>query len=580
LPGDYVLSLCFDSEKNLWVGTDGGGLDRVKKKVFSAPAELSVGVAQSAAEDKQGGLWTAFNLHGLTYWRTNSTQHFDMPLNAWCVLVDSHQQVWAGTSGQGVFRFVDGSFRPAPLALPAGRKIFSLCESHDGHIWAGGENGLASFDGQRWIHISAGEGLPKDAIRALAEDTNGVLWIGTESEGLFSLRDGKISAANAPVKDVSTLLANPDGSLWAGSFVHGLARRSAAGEWKSFSSTLNGLANDDIGSLAEDSAGNLWVGSYEGLMRVEKNSIAGVLTGTAKTLSCRTFLTRECSAGAQPAAARARDGRLWFPTVEGMVSVNPAELKLNTNPPPVVIESVLMDGVELKTKSLASGWHDAVTLTPEVEQLEIRFTALSFSAPKGSRFGAQFKYWLENRDKGPTDLRNERVVILNRLAPGDYTFHVMACNEDGVWNDKGAAFAIHVEPPFWRRPGFIASSIVIFLGVLAGTIYLISTAKLKRQLRAAQQKELIERERARIARDLHDQLGANLTQVTLLGEMAEADKDLPEEVEQHAQQICDTARETTHALDEIVWAVNPSNDTLEGLANYACKYAQDYFALA
>jgi len=113
-----------------------------------------------------------------------------------------------------------------------------------------------------------------------------------------------------------------------------------------------------------------------------------------------------------------------------------------------------------------------------------------------------------------------------------------------------------------------------------GVIYLISTAKLKRQLRVARQKELIEQERARIARDLHDQLGANLTQVTLLGEMAEADKALPGEIEQHAQQICATARETTRALDEIVWAINPSNDTLEGLANYAGKYAQDYFALA
>ena len=137
-----------------------------------------------------------------------------------------------------------------------------------------------------------------------------------------------------------------------------------------------------------------------------------------------------------------------------------------------------------------------------------------------------------------------------------------------------------MEPPFWRTPGFIAVSVLVLLGALAGVIYLISTAKLKRELRVLHQKELIEKERARIARDLHDQLGANLTQVTLLGEMAELDKELPAEVEQHAQQICATARETTRSLDEIVWAVNPSNDTLEGLANYACKYAQDYFALA
>ena len=584
LAQDLVLSLCFDSEKNLWVGNDaapgGGGLNRVKKKVFSAPSELSGGVAQSVAEDAAGGLWTAFNLRGLTYWRTNSAQHFDTPQNAWCVLADRREQVWAGTSGQGLFRLVDGSFQPVPAAMPAGQNIFSLCEARDGKVFVGGENGLASFDGTNWNYFTVNNGLPKSAVRALAEDTNGVLWIGTKSEGLFTLRDEKVSGVDSPLKDISTVLVGADGSLWAGSFVHGLARRSSAGDWKTFSSTLNGLANDDIGSLAEDGAGNLWIGSYEGLVRVEKNSIADVLAGAAKTLTCRTFLTRECSAGAQPSALRARDGRLWFPTIEGLVAVNPAELKLNTNQPPVIIESVRVDGVELQTNVFASGWRGAVTLTPQDEQLEIRFTALNFSAPKGSRFGAQFKYWLENRDKTWTDWRNERVVVLSRLAPGNYIFHVIACNEDGVWNEDGATFAIKVEPPFWKKTSFLVAVALVFLGVLAGIIYLVSTAKLKRQLRAAQQKELIEHERARIARDLHDQLGANLTQVTLLGELAEMDKDSPGEVAQHAQQICETARESAHSLDEIVWAVNPSNDTLEGLANYACKYAQDYFALA
>src|SRR4029079_16493653 len=109
---------------------------------------------------------------------------------------------------------------------------------------------------------------------------------------------------------------------------------------------------------------------------------------------------------------------------------------------------------------------------------------------------------------------------------------------------------------------------------------LLSTQKLQRELAALKQKEELEKERARIARDLHDQLGANLMQVVLLGELAESDRNQPEEVEAHAHQICDTARETTKALDEIVWAVNPSNDSLEGLITYICKYAQEYFEIA
>jgi signal transduction histidine kinase len=116
--------------------------------------------------------------------------------------------------------------------------------------------------------------------------------------------------------------------------------------------------------------------------------------------------------------------------------------------------------------------------------------------------------------------------------------------------------------------------------MITGTVYLISTQRLKAQVARLRQQEALEHERARISRDLHDQLGANLTQVALLGELAEADKDLPDEVEDHARQISQTARETTRALDEIVWAANPANDTLEGLVTYVCKYAQEFLALA
>ncbi|HEV2694485.1 MAG TPA: two-component regulator propeller domain-containing protein, partial [Verrucomicrobiae bacterium] len=391
LSEDYVLSLCFDSEKNLWVGTDGGGLDRVRKNFFSAPPALAGNVAQSVAEDGKGGIWSAFNLGGLTYWITNSAQHFHVPLNAWCVLVDSRQQVWAGTSGaissqpgfgRGLYRLVDGNFQPVPAALAAGQKIFSLCQTHDGKVWVGGDSGLGSFDGNEWRFYSLNDGLPKSAVRALAEDTNGVLWIGTESEGLYALREGNISAITASVKDISTLLSAADGSLWVGTYGHGLAHQAAGDGWKFFSSTLNGLVSDDIGSLVEDGEGNIWTGSYEGLVRVGKQSFADVVSGAAKTLSSRTFLTHEFSAGAQPSALRAHDGKLWFPTIEGVVAINPADLRLNTNPPPVIIESVLVDDVELKTNLLDSKWTSAITLTPENEQLEIHFTSLNFSAPK------------------------------------------------------------------------------------------------------------------------------------------------------------------------------------------------------
>ena len=576
----YVLSLCLDREGNLWVGTDGGGLVRVKRKIFSTPDGLGGGVALSAAEDNQGGLWASFNLRGLAYWQTNSVQHFSIgnESKAGPVLVDARGQVWAGTSGEGLFRMIAGIFMPEAGTGKIGRQIYALFQSRDGTVWAGGKTGLGGFDGQGWKFFSTAEGLPLNAVRALAEDARGNLWIGTEGGGLFTLRDGKISAANAPVKDISALLVDRDDVLWAGTSGHGLARL-AQGHWTTCAAA-DGLAGDDIGYLIEDDLTNLWIGSYEGLTRVEKKSLADFAADSSKKISCRTFLTRECSAGAQPAAIRTRDGRNWFPTIEGLASVNPADLKPDNMPPPVVIESVLVDGVPQKNNPLSSIWPASVTLTPQNEQLEIHFTSLNFSAPKRAQLAVRFKYQLEGRDKNPTDVGDARVAHVPKLPSGKYVFRVTACNEDGFWNDTGATIAVTVEPPFWQTRSFVITATLAFLAALAGIIYLISTAKLKRQLRVAQQKEMIEHERARIARDLHDQLGANLTQVMLLGEMAEVDKDLPGEVEQHAQQICATARETTRSLDEIVWAVNPSNDTLESLANYACKYAQDYFAMA
>jgi signal transduction histidine kinase/ligand-binding sensor domain-containing protein len=575
----WVLSFCFDREGNLWVGTDGGGLNRIKKNNFNPPAGLPGGVAKSAAEDLAGGLWVTFNAQGLVHSLTNTVLNYSIGTfsNAWSVLVDRQQHVWAGTRGEGLFRFTSGKFQPVMEAGKIGLQIFALFQGRDGKVWIGGENGLGSFGAQGWNYYSPADGLPPNAIRALAEDAAGNLWIGTDGGGLFTLREEKISVANAPVKDISYLLVDREGVLWAGTSAHGLARFQN-GSWTGFTED-DGLIND-IGYLIEDDLGDLWIGSYEGLLRVGKKSLQDFAADRSRKISCRTFLTRECSAGAQPAAIRTQDGRLWFPTTEGFVSVNPADLELNTNPPPVVIESVLVDGVQQKNNPLSSTWPGTVTLTPENEQLEIHFTALNFSAPKRAQLAVRFKYQLEGRDKKPTDAGGERVAHFSRLAHGKYVFRVTACNEDGYWNDTGATIAVTVLPPFWQTRPFVIATTLVFLGALAGIIYLISTAKLKRQLRIAQQKEMIEHERARIARDLHDQLGANLTQVTLLGEMAEVDKDLPGEVEQHAQQICATARETTRSLDEIVWAVNPSNDTLESLANYACKYAQDYFAMA
>jgi len=591
LSSAFVLSLCMDHEGNLWVGTDGDGLDRVKRKIFNSPAEFHAWPAQSLSENAQGGLWMTFGALGASYWQTNSLEDFHVGRyqNAWTVLVDREQHVWIGTWDEGLFRFETNHFVPAPGAETLGPRIFALFQDHHGQLWAGTQNGLARRNGEQWTLFTTQNGLSENGVRAIAEDADGNLWVGTDNGGLNFFKDGKFTsyqqtAEGLPGNDISALYLDKEGVLWIGTAGHGLARFHN-GQWKRYS-TLDGLASNGIGYIIEDDKGNLWIGSNAGLMRIAKKSLDDYVTGPANVISCRTYgeadglPTRECSIGAQPATIRTHDGRLWFPTVKGFVSVNPAAIKPNMQPPPVMIEYVLVDGREQRTNLLASAWPQTITIAPGnkqlLVQLEIHYTALNFAAPDSVRF----KYRLEGRETAWTDVRDERTAYYSEVPPGHYRFHVIACNEDGVWNETGSFLDITVEPQFWQTGWFRVTAIVCILGLIVAAVRYFSTQKLQRQLQVLKQREVLEQERSRIARDLHDQLGANLTQVALLGEMAEDDKNAPEEVEAHARQISQTARETTRALDEIVWAVNPANDTLDGLVNYACKYAQEYLALA
>ena len=584
LSSAFVLSLCLDREGNLWVGTDGEGLDRIKRKTFSTPTEHHSWVVQSISGDGSGGLWLAFNAHGVSCWITNSMQDFGVSRHqsAWTVLVDHQQRVWVGTMDEGLFQFQTNHFLPAPGAEILGPHIFALFEDHQGWLWAGTQNGLARWNGEDWKIYTTPDGL---VVRAIAEDAEGDLWIGTESHGLVFFKAGKFisyqkEGEGLPGNDISCLYLDRDGVLWVGTSGHGLAR-FYQGKWTRYS-TDNGLASNSIDYIIEDDGGCLWIGSNAGLMRIQKKSLNNFTRELANSISCRTYSeadglpTRECSAGSQPAACRDRDGRLWFPTTKGLVSVNPADIKTNLQPPLVMIESVLVDGQEQKTNRFSSAWQPSVTVPPGHEQLEIHYTGLNFSAPGEVRF----KYRLEGHETAWTEAGDARVAYYPNVPPGNYRFHVIAGNEDGKWNETGGVLEVTVQPQFWQTWWFRTVVILCLVGIVVAVVRYLSTQKLRRQLQLLEQQEALEKERFRIARDLHDQLGANLTQVALLGEMAEADKNSPAEVESHAQQISQTARETTRSLDEIVWAVNPSNDTLEGLVNYICKYAQEYLALA
>jgi signal transduction histidine kinase/ligand-binding sensor domain-containing protein len=595
-----VLSVAVDREGNLWVGTNGGGLNRIKRKVFATLAGSEGLVVQSVCEDKHGGLWTGYNGESrVDYFRGGTNQTFriisDPGIAPNCdvksVFVDGTGRVLAGIRFNGdprdlpdrLFEFREGRFRAVAGTAAVNENVSVLYQDGRGVLWAGLQTGLARRDEGGWTMFTSRDGLAGDEVRAVCEDRKGNLWVATGS-GLSRFNDGRFisfhKSDGLPSDDLSCLFVDAEGSLWVGTRGSGLARLKD-GRWIQFT-TGDGLIGNSIGYILEDGEKNLWIGSNAGLMRIPKKSLDDFAEQPGAELNCRGYNeadglpTRECTQGSQPAACLASDGSLWFPTARGLVSVVSSALRQNPYQPPVIIESILVEGTQQLTNRLRAAAPEVIRLPPGREHLEIHYTSLNLGAADQSRF----RYRLEGYEKDWNLVGAARSVRYPKLPPGTYHFQVSAANEDGIWNPAAAIQRIEVIPPFWRTAWFIGLVALVALGFVVATVHYLSTQRLQRELVVLKQQEELEKERSRIARDLHDQLGANLMQVALLGELAESDKHLPEEVEGHARQIYETARETTKALDEIVWAVNPSNDTLDGLVNYICKYAQEYYELA
>jgi signal transduction histidine kinase len=189
----------------------------------------------------------------------------------------------------------------------------------------------------------------------------------------------------------------------------------------------------------------------------------------------------------------------------------------------------------------------------------------------------RFRYRLEGLDTDWVEAGARRAAFYNYVPPGQYRFRVVACSSEGIWNQAGASLPLIILPHFWQAWWFIALAAVGLLGTVGGAVRLVEKRKHQRRLKQIEQERALERERARIAQDLHDDLGSSLTRISLLSDLARADKENPAQVEGHAQKISQSASQTVRALEEIVWALRPGSDSLQSLVEYIAHFANELF---
>ena len=251
--------------------------------------------------------------------------------------------------------------------------------------------------------------------------------------------------------------------------------------------------------------------------------------------------------------------------------VDPSHLSINTLPPPVVIESILVND-EPRPRYPADG--QRLALAPGAHRLEFQYTGLSFAAPER----VCFKYRLEGLGPKWVDAGTRRTVNFNFLPPGNYTFEVIACNNDNAWSPTSAQLSFTILPSFWQTVWFRAVCLLGVVALASAGVWYGMQRRMRRALELVERQRAVERERARIARDIHDDLGASLARINLLSQSVSRTIREPEPARQELHGITDTVRQTMRTMDEIVWAVDPKHDTLDSLANYLSKLAQELMA--
>lgn len=590
LSHDWVRALCEDREGNIWIGTGAGfdGLRPRRVQMLDAPdgwqgcavLSFSVGADGSAWIGSEGaGLYRYSGSEWAKYGEANGLSNSFV----WSVLETKAGELYAGTWGGGLYVKKGERFVSAGELDQITAPVVSLYEGSRGEVWIGTKLGLHRLEGGRITWSAGKDRLALPDVRAITESPDGTLWFGMSGGGLGALKEGMLRQYRKTdgVGSDFVLCFNqePDGTLWYGTADNGIGR------WKNGKfariSGEQGLRNGAILHLVDDGAGNFWVGSQYGILRVSKTELeqcADGVTNWVHTLSygkAEGLASLTCSGGFQPGACRTSDGRLWFPTVKGMAILDPSSVTTNSVPPPVVIEEMLVDRQSRPLASSASA--DAVLqIPPGRQQFEIHYTGLSFTAPEK----VLFKYRLKGLESEWTEPGTKRVAPYSYLPPRSYTFQVIACNNDEVWNETGASLSFVVLPYFWQTWWFEVSSLGSGAGCLGAGVFWISRRRVRRRLELLEREQALERERTRIARDIHDDLGASLTRITMLCQSARAEMDSTHQAAGDVDRIYGTARELTRAMDEIVWAVNPKHDTLDSLVTYLGRYAQNFLSAA
>ncbi|HXM03818.1 MAG TPA: two-component regulator propeller domain-containing protein, partial [Chthoniobacterales bacterium] len=546
-----VSALLTDRDQNLWVGTDANGLYRIHGETvdhFGMVDGLSSVTVNALYEDREGTIWVA-TANGLDSFSDRNVTTFshaegltaDMALS---VMASHDGTVWM--AGQSSLDYIRNGqvFSVGPREGLPGDQVTSLLEDHVGRIWVGVDDGLYIYENHHFRRLPEPNHRPLGMVVSIAEDVEGNTWAECASNPrkLVRIRDFRVQEefSSSQVPAGHSLAADPKGGIWISTFARDLVRLQNGVvqtsplrfneedprqirqiEAEPDGSVLvagptggliglrmgnihhmtkqNGLPCDGVLAFIQDDKKNWWLEAPCGYISVADSEMQRWWANTDTVVHYQFFDNLDgarTSSAPFNEATKSPDGRLWFAANASLQTIDPGHRILNKLPPPVHIEQIIADH---KPYELNSDAREIVRLPPRVRDLEIDYTALSLVAPQKVRF----RYQLEGRDTGWQEPETRRQAFYTDLRPGKYRFRVIACNNDGLWNEAGATLDFSVAPAWYQTNWFRVACAAAFL-LLLWFVYQLRLRQLQHQFSIGLEARV--NERTRIARELHDTL--------------------------------------------------------------------------
>jgi ligand-binding sensor domain-containing protein/signal transduction histidine kinase len=561
LSNNYVFQIMEDRSGHLWISTVGGGVDCFDRStgVFEHflwnpkdPRSIFSPYVGSVLEDRSGMLWvgTLYGIGDLDKLNptTGTFQHFTLdpknprsliPLSMTAIYEDRSGILWIGTQNAGLNKFNPQTGESIhfyhdpnnPNSLTdngiEGFEVDASCGDEE-LLWIATHHGFTRFD---VTHEEFQQFFPdahhrsrSNVVNEIHKDHSGTLWLGTGGGGLYAFEP-------------------------------------TTGVFSRFT-TKDGLASDLVGPVEEDDHGRLWIGTSNGLSRFDPRTKEFKNYNISDGLPANGIIS----------ACRLRGGELCFGSFNGFTMFHPDSIKDNTHVPPIVITGFRKFNKPFDLHQ-AIGPSGAIEVSYKENVFSFEFAALDFVRPEKN----QYAYKLEGFDKDWVYCGTRRSATYTNLDGGKYIFRVKGSNNDGVWNEEGTSIAVIITPPYWATWWFRGFAFVAVLVIVGGTIRYVEKRKLMRRIQQLEQERAVELERARISQDMHDEVGSSLSEISVLSELA---RKKPEEAGTYIQEISERAAELIDSVSEIVWAMNPRNDTLDTLLAHIRRNAVKYLGLA